>query len=76
VRAINGRNAHRMGTIMADASQKQPAKQVRSTRQNFDGPDNFASTEEALAYYKAEYSRLKAIIALQKGKIRKLLINK
>lgn len=62
-----------METIMPDASQKQPVRQVRSTRQDFDGPDNFASTEEALAYYKAEYTRLKAIIALQKGKIRKLI---
>ncbi|EKO40508.1 MAG: hypothetical protein B193_0793 [Solidesulfovibrio magneticus str. Maddingley MBC34] len=58
---------------MADAPRQQPAKQVRSTRQDFDGPGDFASTEEALAYYKAEYSRLKAIIALQKGKIRKLV---
>jgi hypothetical protein len=62
-----------MGTIMTDAPRQQPAKQVRSTRQDFDGPGDFASAEEALAYYKAEYSRLKAIIALQKGKIRKLI---
>ena len=58
---------------MTDASSQQPVKPVRSTRQDFDGPGDFASTEEALAYYKAEYSRLKAIIALQKGKIRKLV---
>lgn len=57
---------------MPDAARPQPVKPVRSTRQDFDGPDDFASTEEALAYYKAEYARLKAIIALQKGKIRKL----
>ena len=62
-----------MGTLMTDASSQQPVKPVRSTRQDFDGPGDFASTEEALAYYKAEYSRLKAIIALQKGKIRKLV---
>lgn len=73
MRAINGRNAHRMGTLMTDASSQQPVKQVRSTRQDFDGPEDFTSTEEALAYYKAEYMRLKAIIALQKGKIRKLI---
>ncbi|HML53359.1 MAG TPA: hypothetical protein PKC79_04640 [Solidesulfovibrio magneticus] len=58
---------------MTDASSQQPVKQVRSTRQDFDGPEDFTSTEEALAYYKAEYMRLKAIIALQKGKIRKLI---
>lgn len=58
---------------MTDASSQQPVRQVRSTHQDFDGPDDFASTEEALAYYKAEYARLKAIIALQKGKIRKLV---
>lgn len=58
---------------MTDASSQQPVKQVRSTRQDFDGPGDFASTEEALAYYKAEYARLKAIIALQKRKIRKLV---
>jgi hypothetical protein len=62
-----------MGIIMTDASQPHSAKQVRSTRQDFDGPGDFANTEEALAYYKAEYERLKAIIALQKGKIRKLV---
>jgi hypothetical protein len=62
-----------MGTLMTDASRQQPVKPVRTTRQDFDGPGDFASTEEALAYYKAEYARLKAIIALQKGKIRKLI---
>lgn len=45
----------------------------RSTRPDYTPPDTFTSSEEELLYYKREYQRLKAIIALQKQKIRKLL---
>jgi hypothetical protein len=50
----------------------QAGKPVRSTNPDY-APDTFASQEEELRYYKQEYRRLKAIIALQKQKIRKLI---
>ncbi|EHJ46682.1 hypothetical protein DFW101_0665 [Solidesulfovibrio carbinoliphilus subsp. oakridgensis] len=58
---------------MADASSKQHFSQHRSTQADFAGPDTFASVADELLYYKQEYQRLKAIIALQKQKIRKLV---
>ena len=48
----------------------------RSTQIDFTPPLAFADTAEELAYYKAECRRLKAIIALQKQKIRKLVARK
>ena len=47
-------------------------KQSRSTQSDF-LPENFQGIEEELAYYKQEYKRLKAIIALQKQKIKRLI---
>ena len=61
---------------MTDDPQHQKAKQVRSTQKDFDGLDSDASPEDELAYYKSEYVRLKAIIALQKQKIRKFVAAK
>ncbi|WP_043630489.1 hypothetical protein [Desulfovibrio sp. TomC] len=58
---------------MTDDSQHQKPKQVRSTQKDFNGLDSYASPEDELRYYKEEYVRLKAIIALQKQKIRKLV---
>lgn len=51
----------------------QDAKRPRSTQIDFTPPLAFADAAEELAYYKAECRRLKAIIALQKQKIRKLV---
>ncbi len=51
----------------------QEAKRPRSTRLDFTPPTAFADTAAELAYYKDECRRLKAIIALQKQKIRKLV---
>jgi hypothetical protein len=55
-----------------DTDAKRP-KRPRSANPDYVPPDMFASVEEELRYYKQEYQRLKAIIALQKQKIRKLL---
>jgi len=52
---------------------KTTATPVRSTRLDFLPENTFADREAELRYYKQEYSRLKAIIALQKKKIKKLL---
>ena len=52
--------------------EKQP-QQRRSTQKDFTGLAAYASPEEELQYFKEEYVRLKAIIALQKLKIRKLV---
>lgn len=54
---------------MADTSTPRP----RSTSLDYVPSEVFASVEEELRYYKEEYRRLKAIIALQKQKIRKLV---
>ena len=51
----------------------QDTKRPRSTQIDFTPPLAFADTAAELAYYKAECHRLKAIIALQKKKIKKLL---
>ena len=51
----------------------QDTKRPRSTQIDFTPPLAFADTAAELAYYKAECHRLKAIIALQKQKIRKLV---
>ena len=56
-----------------DPQHQKPQKQRRSTQQDFTGLDAYASPEEELKYFKEEYVRLKAIIALQKLKIRKLV---
>ncbi|WP_075352925.1 hypothetical protein [Desulfovibrio sp. DV] len=61
---------------MTDDSQHQKPKQIRSTQKDFTGLDSYASPEDELAYYKSEYGRLKAIIALQKQKIRKFVAAK
>lgn len=58
---------------MTDDPQSQKPKQLRSTQKDFIGLDAYASPEDELRYYKEEYVRLKAIIALQKQKIRKLV---
>lgn len=58
---------------MTDDPLHQKPKQVRSTQKDFTGLDSYASPEDELRYYKDEYVRLKAIIALQKQKIRKLV---
>ncbi len=47
-------------------------KQIHSTQSDFI-PESFQGIEEELAYYKQEYKRLKAIIALQKQKIKRLV---
>lgn len=52
---------------------QQRPRPVRSTSLDYAPADTFSSVEEELRYYKQEYRRLKAIIALQKRKIRKLL---
>lgn len=59
---------------MSNEILQQPRTPGRSTRPDFAPSDAFSSIEEELAYYKKEYQRLKAIIALQKQKIRKLLV--
>lgn len=61
---------------MTDDPQHQKPKQVRSTQKDFNGLDSYASPEDELRYYKEEYVRLKAIIALQKQKIRRLVAAK
>ncbi|WP_300160584.1 hypothetical protein [Solidesulfovibrio sp.] len=48
-------------------------KRPRSTQPDFTPPTAFADAAAELAYYKDECRRLKAIIALQKQKIRKLV---
>jgi len=58
---------------MTDDAQHQKPQQIRSTQKDFTGLDAYASPEEELQYFKEEYVRLKAIIALQKQKIRKLV---
>ena len=52
---------------------KTNAAPVRSTRLDFLPEGTFPDQEAELRYYKQEYGRLKAIIALQKKKIKKLL---
>ncbi|MGD9609773.1 MAG: hypothetical protein AB7U59_10215 [Desulfovibrionaceae bacterium] len=49
------------------------AAPVRSTQLDFLPEGTFPNQEVELLYYKQEYQRLKAIIALQKKKIKKLL---
>lgn len=61
---------------MTDDPQRQKPQQLRSTQKDFTGLDSYASPEDELRYYKEEYVRLKAIIALQKQKIRKLVAAK
>ena len=56
-----------------DPQHQQPPQQHRSTQKDFTGLESYASPEEELRYFKEEYVRLKAIIALQKQKIRKLV---
>jgi hypothetical protein len=46
---------------------------ARSTQPDFTPSAAFNGIEEELLYYKNEYQRLKAIIALQKKKIKKLI---
>ena len=58
---------------MTDDPQHQRPKQIRSTQKDFNGLESYASPGDELCYYKDEYVRLKAIIALQKQKIRKLV---
>lgn len=58
---------------MTDDPQRPMPQQIRSTQKYFTGLDAYASPEDELRYYKEEYARLKAIIALQKQKIRKLV---
>lgn len=52
---------------------RQSPSRPRSTRQGFVPPEAFASADRELAYYKQECERLRAIIALQKQKIRRLV---
>lgn len=61
---------------MTNDSPKQAAIQTRSTQPGFNAPESFKSIEEELLYYKEEYQRLKAIITLQKQKIKKLIAGK
>lgn len=58
---------------MADDISRTPASPPRSTKLDYVPSEAFADIEAELRYYKQEYRRLKAIIALQKQKIRKLL---
>lgn len=58
---------------MADNAASPPSKPPRSTKLDYVPSEAFADIEAELRYYKQEYQRLKAIIALQKQKIRKLL---
>lgn len=58
---------------MAHENKKNAATPVRSTQLDFLPEGTFPDRETELLYYKQEYRRLKAIIALQKKKIRKLL---
>jgi len=55
---------------------KQSSNRARSTQPDFAAPDSFNNIEQELLYYKEEYQRLKAIIALQKRKIKKLIAAK
>ena len=59
-----------------DPQHQQQPQQRRSTQKDFTGLAAYASPEEELKYFKEEYVRLKAIIALQKQKIRKLVEEK
>jgi len=56
---------------MPNDARQQAATRPRSTQ--LDYTREFATSEEALLYYKEEYKRLKAIIALQKQKIKRLV---
>ena len=58
---------------MSDSTTKYGPVSVRSTQPDFVPQQAFQSVDDELLYYKREYQRLKAIIALQKQKIRKLL---
>jgi hypothetical protein len=58
---------------MAETASTTPKIPPRSANPDYVPPQDFASIEEELGYYKQEYHRLKAIIALQKQKIRKLI---
>ena len=58
---------------MREHTSQTPASPPRSTKLDYMPSQAFADMEEELHYYKQEYQRLKAIIALQKKKIRKLL---
>lgn len=61
---------------MAEESSNRLSLQRRSTRLNFVPPETFHSVEDELLYYKQECLRLKAIVSLQKQKIKKLLAAK
>jgi hypothetical protein len=58
---------------MPDDTLPAPKTSLRSTQADFVPQEAFKGLEQELLYYKQEYQRLKAIIALQKQKIKRLV---
>ena len=61
---------------MSDSTTTPAKVSVRSARPGFTPAQTFESLEAELRYYKEEYQRLKAIIALQKQKIKRVLASR